>query len=321
MGFRTVAIARGQDKAPLAKQLGASHYIDSQSSEPAAELTKLGGAKVVLATVTHGEAMGATVAGLAPHGKLMVLGAAHSLEANPLALLMGRRSIEGWYSGTSIDSEDTLNFSKQHRRQIHERNLPLGARPRSLRPHDERQGPLPRRPHDRQLTSRMVADVHRVRRLSTAPGSLSRFATHRGSGPPLARRRAMDRLQFLIDLHTADEDRAYLSGTLLPQNEVWVAQADTALAGFIAFSPGWVNQLYVAPAFQGQGIGTKLLAIAQRRQFHTRTLGLRGELPAIHFYQRRGFHIIECTNGANNEAKRPDLRMQWFRSSTSTPSP
>jgi len=113
MGFRTVAIARGKDKEPLARKLGASHYIDSESSAPAAELTKLGGAKVVLATVTHGPAMSATVDGLAPHGRLMVLGAAGPMEASPLSLIMGRRSIEGWYSGTSIDSQDTLAFSSQ----------------------------------------------------------------------------------------------------------------------------------------------------------------------------------------------------------------
>lgn len=113
MGFRTVAIARGKDKESLARQLGASYYIDSQSSDPAGELTKLGGAKVVLGTVTHGPAMSATVGGLAPRGRLMVLGAADSLEASPITLLMGRRSIEGWYSGTSIDAQDTLAFSVQ----------------------------------------------------------------------------------------------------------------------------------------------------------------------------------------------------------------
>ncbi|WPB74670.1 alcohol dehydrogenase [Archangium violaceum] len=111
MGFVTVGIARGKDKEPLARQLGASHYIDSQASDPAAELTKLGGAKVVLATVTHGPAMSATVGGLAPHGRLMVLGAADTLQASPFFLLSGRRAIEGWYSGTSIDAQDTLNFS------------------------------------------------------------------------------------------------------------------------------------------------------------------------------------------------------------------
>src|SRR5205085_7745104 len=82
-------------------------------TDPAAELTKLGGAKVVLATATHGPAMAATVGGLAPRGRLMVLGAAGAMEASPLLLIMGRRSIEGWYSGTSIDSQATLAFSAQ----------------------------------------------------------------------------------------------------------------------------------------------------------------------------------------------------------------
>jgi len=113
MGFQTVAIARGADKEPLARQLGASHYIDSQAADPAAELQKLGGAKVIIATVTHGPAMAATVGGLAPYGKLMVIGAVQSLESSPIFLLSGRRSIVGWYSGTSIDSEDTLAFSVQ----------------------------------------------------------------------------------------------------------------------------------------------------------------------------------------------------------------
>jgi alcohol dehydrogenase/propanol-preferring alcohol dehydrogenase len=114
MGFRTVALARGQDKAPLARQLGAIEYIDTKDNDPAAALQKLGGAKVVLATVTVGEAMAATIGGLAPRGKLLVLGAAGDpIPVNGLALLMARRSVEGWYSGTSIDSQDTLNFSRQ----------------------------------------------------------------------------------------------------------------------------------------------------------------------------------------------------------------
>jgi len=113
MGFRTVAIARGKDKEPLAKKLGAFHYIDSESSDPAEELMKLGGAKVVIATVTHGPAMSAIVGGLAPRGKLMILGAAESLETSPLLLLSARRSIEGWYSGLSIDAQETLAFSLQ----------------------------------------------------------------------------------------------------------------------------------------------------------------------------------------------------------------
>lgn len=114
MRFRTAAIARGKDKEELARQLGASHYIDSNSTDPAAELARLGGAAAVIATVTVSSAMAATLGGLAPRGRLMVLGAAEgTINAPPLALIMGRRAIEGWYSGTSIDAEDTLAFSAQ----------------------------------------------------------------------------------------------------------------------------------------------------------------------------------------------------------------
>ena len=111
MGFRTVAIARGRDKEPLARQLGAARYVDSTSEDPAAALSALGGARVVLATVTNGEAMSATIGGLAPRGKLMVLGAPPSLEASAFALIAGQRAIQGWYSGVSVEAEDTLAFS------------------------------------------------------------------------------------------------------------------------------------------------------------------------------------------------------------------
>ena len=114
MGFQTVAIARGEDKAPLARQLGASHYIDTNKSNPAEELQKLGGAKVVIATVTHGPAMAATVGGLEPNGTLMVIGAAGEVAIDSIALISGQRSVRGWYSGTAIDSEDTLKFSSSH---------------------------------------------------------------------------------------------------------------------------------------------------------------------------------------------------------------
>lgn len=114
MGFNTVAIARGKDKEPLARQLGARHYVDTTSQNPAEELTKLGGARVILATVTNAKAMSAVVAGLGIDGKLIVIGAApEPLEVPALLLLGGRRTITGWPSGTAIDSEDTMNFSVQ----------------------------------------------------------------------------------------------------------------------------------------------------------------------------------------------------------------
>jgi D-arabinose 1-dehydrogenase-like Zn-dependent alcohol dehydrogenase len=111
MGFRTVAIARGGDKAGLAAQLGATVYIDNQGQDPAAELQRLGGAAAILATATSGEAMSAVQGGLAVNGTLLVIGAADSLSVAAIPLLLGRRSVKGWNSGTAIDSQDTLSFS------------------------------------------------------------------------------------------------------------------------------------------------------------------------------------------------------------------
>jgi D-arabinose 1-dehydrogenase-like Zn-dependent alcohol dehydrogenase len=112
MGFRTVAIARGKDKGPLARELGAWRYIDSETQDVSAALTELGGARVVLATVTSGSAMSAVMGGLGVDGTLMILGApADPLQVNPILLIGGRRSIVGWPSGTAADSQDTLAFS------------------------------------------------------------------------------------------------------------------------------------------------------------------------------------------------------------------
>jgi D-arabinose 1-dehydrogenase-like Zn-dependent alcohol dehydrogenase len=111
MGFRTIGIARGKDKEPLARQLGAHHYIDSQAHNPAKELLKFGGAKVILATVTNADAMSAVEGGLSVNGTLMLIGAVPSLQVSPLQLLAFRQSVKGWYSGMAIDSQDTLAFS------------------------------------------------------------------------------------------------------------------------------------------------------------------------------------------------------------------
>jgi D-arabinose 1-dehydrogenase-like Zn-dependent alcohol dehydrogenase len=113
MGFKTVAIARGQDKGTLAKTLGAWQYIDSKAQDPAAELQKLGGSRIILATVTVGDAMAAAIGGLGVNGTFMIVGAAMSMQISPIQLLTKSQSVKGWYSGTSIDSEDTLSFSAQ----------------------------------------------------------------------------------------------------------------------------------------------------------------------------------------------------------------
>jgi D-arabinose 1-dehydrogenase-like Zn-dependent alcohol dehydrogenase len=112
MGFHTVAIARGRDKERLALELGAHIYLDSQTQDVAKELTALGGAKVILATVTSGKAMTPLIDGLGVDGTLIVVGASpEPIEVFPFHIIGERRGVRGWPSGTSVDSEDTLRFS------------------------------------------------------------------------------------------------------------------------------------------------------------------------------------------------------------------
>jgi D-arabinose 1-dehydrogenase-like Zn-dependent alcohol dehydrogenase len=112
MGFRTVAIARGSEKGKLAKELGAMSYIDGQTEDPAATLQRMGGAKVILATAASASSMGPLIAGLAPRGRLIVVGASpEPIQVDPVQLIFGARSIEGSLTGTAIDIEDTLAFS------------------------------------------------------------------------------------------------------------------------------------------------------------------------------------------------------------------
>ncbi len=112
MGFRTVAIGRGGDKAPLARKLGAHEYVDTSAGAPAEALQKLGGARVILATAPDSKSMSALVDGLAGNGKLLIVGAGpEPLSVTPLQLIGGRRSIQGWPGGTAKDSQDTMQFS------------------------------------------------------------------------------------------------------------------------------------------------------------------------------------------------------------------
>jgi D-arabinose 1-dehydrogenase-like Zn-dependent alcohol dehydrogenase len=112
-GYRVVAIGRGSENAALAKKLGASMYIDSQSTNAAEALQKLGGAQVILATAPSSKAMSELIDGLGPNGKLMVIGATFDpIEVTPLQLINGSRTIQGWAAGTPADSEDTLRFAE-----------------------------------------------------------------------------------------------------------------------------------------------------------------------------------------------------------------
>jgi D-arabinose 1-dehydrogenase-like Zn-dependent alcohol dehydrogenase len=112
-GFKVAAIGRGSESEPLARKLGASLYIDNKSTNAAEALQKLGGAQVILATAPSSKAMSDVFEGLAPNGKLMVVGASSDpIQVTPVQLIMGSRTIQGWASGTPTDAEDTLRFAE-----------------------------------------------------------------------------------------------------------------------------------------------------------------------------------------------------------------
>jgi D-arabinose 1-dehydrogenase-like Zn-dependent alcohol dehydrogenase len=112
MGFRTIAIARGKEKEPLARELGAHQYIDSSERDPAQALQAMGGADAIVATAASGKSMGPLVGGLAVRGKLVVVGASpEPIEINAIQLLSGARSVLSQFVGTASEEEDALEFS------------------------------------------------------------------------------------------------------------------------------------------------------------------------------------------------------------------
>lgn len=113
-GYRVAAIGRGPENAGLAKKLGASVYINSTATNPSDELMKMGGAKVILATAPNAKSIAGLIGGLGVGGKLLIVGAPFEpMEVSAVALLSARRDIQGWPSGSAMDSEDTLRFSSQ----------------------------------------------------------------------------------------------------------------------------------------------------------------------------------------------------------------
>lgn len=118
-------------------------------------------------------------------------------------------------------------------------------------------------------------------------------------------------LAFLPELHTAAEDLWFFAQRFLPANEVWVADVDGQVAGYLGFDADWINHLYVLPDFQGQGIGPKLLAKALADRRPRRLWTFQENARARRFYETRGFVLVDLTDGAGNEEKTPDALYEW----------
>ena len=118
-------------------------------------------------------------------------------------------------------------------------------------------------------------------------------------------------LSFLPDLHTAAQDLAYFGDRFLPANEVWVAEAEGRVVGYVGFDPDWIHHLYILPDFQGQGAGPRLLAKAMADGRQRRLWTFQQNARARKFYEDRGFAAVEFTDGAGNEERTPDVCYEW----------
>jgi GNAT superfamily N-acetyltransferase len=118
-------------------------------------------------------------------------------------------------------------------------------------------------------------------------------------------------LPFLPELHTPQEDLAYVSGKLMAEDAVWVAEIAGAVVGYVGFRDDWIDHLYIHPDRQGQGIGPVLLARALADGRPKQLWAFQQNTRARRFYEARGFHAVEFTDGEGNEEKTPDVRYLW----------
>ena len=120
-------------------------------------------------------------------------------------------------------------------------------------------------------------------------------------------------LPWLAGLHTPEQDRWFYRERVFPSCEVWGTFADDRLAGIIAFRHDWIEQLYVLPGAQGQGGGGALLDIAKRMFGRLQLWTFQRNIAARRFYERRGFALMEVTDGSRNEEREPDALYRWIR--------
>jgi ribosomal protein S18 acetylase RimI-like enzyme len=122
-----------------------------------------------------------------------------------------------------------------------------------------------------------------------------------------------DAMPHIPALHTPEETLTYFSNILFQKAQIWLGERDGLIAGFIAFRPGWVEQLYIHPQHQGRGIGSMLLELVKNSEPELRLWTFQCNKRACRFYERHGFRIEQQTDGAANEERQPDYLYVWSR--------
>ncbi len=120
-------------------------------------------------------------------------------------------------------------------------------------------------------------------------------------------------LPYLPCLHTAEEDLAFFRDRVFPTCDVRVADRVSGLSGFCAFRPGWIDHLYILPAFQKAGLGTAFVDLAKEGQSRLNLWVFQRNAAAIEFYRKQGFALSRMTDGADNEEQEPDALLEWLR--------
>ncbi|GHF03160.1 histone acetyltransferase [Streptomyces werraensis] len=112
--------------------------------------------------------------------------------------------------------------------------------------------------------------------------------------------------------HTDDEVRAWIREVVVPGRETWVATVDDSVVAMMVREGNDLDQLYIDPAWQGRGIGGRLVNVAKERSPSGLTLWtFQVNEVARRFYERHGFVPEESTDGLGNEEREPDVRYVW----------
>jgi GNAT superfamily N-acetyltransferase len=119
-------------------------------------------------------------------------------------------------------------------------------------------------------------------------------------------------LPYLPDLHTPAEDLAFFQGHVLGSCTIWLAEAEERPVGFAAVRPGWLDHLYVDPAWHGRGVGQALLSVAKEGQSELNLLTFQRNVQARRFYERQGFALVALADGSANEEREPDAHYRWM---------
>ncbi|TPK88508.1 MULTISPECIES: GNAT family N-acetyltransferase [unclassified Mesorhizobium] len=120
-------------------------------------------------------------------------------------------------------------------------------------------------------------------------------------------RAALNSFDWMPVIHTPAEDLAFIRDILLPRQQATVAEAGSEIVGFIAVSGDWVEQLYLDPAWTGQGIGSRLLIDATATLPVVKLHCFQANTGARRFYERHGFRAEAFGDGTTNEEGLPDI--------------